>query len=182
MSICGSWAVLEDNAFNAVLTPHNIEQPIKQPFLSITEAVVAVPKSNIICGQEYLSMLATAPATISAPSSAGLFVFILSPVLTPGPITMDFLPVISIIAFDTVRISGGTTDEITLPSILSGFILHISSMLCSFIAYSSAESLSEVERRHSFISSFPSRKPRTIFVLPMSTAKIIFIFPFCRVL
>lgn len=80
------------NALSAVLTPHKIEQPIKQPFLSITEAVVAVPKSKIICGQGYFSMLATAPATISAPSSAGLFVLILRPVLTPGPITIDFYP------------------------------------------------------------------------------------------
>jgi type III pantothenate kinase len=51
--------------------------------------------------------------------------------------------------------------------------LQISRILLSFIAYSSAESLTAVERRHSLISVSPSRIPKTIFVLPISTASVI---------
>ena len=160
-------------ALRAVLTPHRIAPPIKLPFLSMTEAVVAVPRSKRIIGAGYLAMAATAPTTISAPSSPGLSVLIFSPVLTPGPTKIGALPVTNTTALEMVRARGGTTVASTAPSSADGSRCIRSSTLCSLMAYSSAVSLLLVDRRYLSTMVSPSIKPITILVLPTSMARII---------
>ena len=69
---CGSSAVFLEKASDVVPTPAAIITPPKLLFLSMTPSTVAVPRSHIMHGHGNLSAAATASATVSAPSCAGL--------------------------------------------------------------------------------------------------------------
>ncbi len=112
----GSWAVPEAPASRAMRTPGLINPPVYWPFRLMTEAVVAAPMSKMTIGGVYRSRAATAPATRLAPSWAGSSIRMLSPVFTPGPTTSGLWPVTFSSARVTAKSAGGTTEEITAPS------------------------------------------------------------------
>lgn len=87
---------------------------------SITDTVVAVPRSKIISGSSYASNAATAPTARSAPSCAGLSILILRPDFIPGPTMRGERPVSSFIAWLKVLSSWGTDEETIAPSIFRG--------------------------------------------------------------
>ena len=91
--------------------------PAYEAFLSITSKTVAVPKSQITIGGLYFSSAATEVATVSAPSCAGLSIFILSPDFIPGPTTTGAEPDILTAAVLILSVSSGTTEHITAPLI-----------------------------------------------------------------
>ena len=82
----------------------------------MTEMVVAVPISMIISGAGYSRSAATAATIRSLPICAGLSIWMLSPVLMPGPTTMGFFPVSFMTAVRNELSSGGTTEEMMTPS------------------------------------------------------------------
>ena len=71
-------------------------------------------------GISYLAIAPTAPATRSAPSSAGLSIKILSPVFTPGAIITDSMPHTLLTAVLIFPVSSGTTELKTAPVISAG--------------------------------------------------------------
>ena len=81
----------------------------------MTERVVAVPRSMIICGTEYSLMPAAAATTRSLPSWAGLSIRMLRPVLIPGPTIIGVTPESFSTAAFMVAVTVGTTEEIIAP-------------------------------------------------------------------
>ena len=73
--------------------------------------VVAVPISKMMIGASYCAQAATAPATKSAPSCAGLSIRMFNPVFSPAPTKTGVFPV----TFSTARFipwdKDGTTEE-----------------------------------------------------------------------
>ena len=105
------------NASMEILTPGHRQPPTKAPFLSSTDSVVAVPMSMIIIGGLCSFKADTAATTRSAPVCSGLSIWILRPVLIPGPTTSGVLWVSFKMAVLMEFSTWGTTEEIIVPSI-----------------------------------------------------------------
>ena len=84
--------------------------------------VVAVPMSMMISGGSKRLSAATAATIRSLPIWAGFSIWILSPVLMPGPTIIGVLPVSLRTAVLQELSTGGTTDEIMTPSTAFGSI------------------------------------------------------------
>ena len=119
IGIDGSCEVFAVSAFSVSRTPAAIAPPKNVPFLSSTLIVEAVPISITTQGIVYSSSAPTAPATRSAPSCAGLSIFILSPVLTPGPKISGTIWHSFETAPPTLSVTAGTTEDIMQSSISS---------------------------------------------------------------
>ena len=168
----GSWDALADKASTASRRPGIIMPPRKSPLPSMTETVVEVPISTTIMGLGYLAQAATASTTRSLPTWAGLSVLMFRPVFTPEPTSRGRLPVRRSTASRSTGRSTGTTEEIMPPSRSPGEMPPMAKIPERSRVYSSAVLERSVARRKEETSCFPSKQPATIWVFPMSMAKI----------
>ena len=146
--------------------------------MSTTSMVVAVPMSMMMMGPSYLAMAATAATIRSPPTALGLSILMFKPVFMPEPTKKGRFPVIFFTAEERGAFKGGTTEEMMEPSISLRFILCISRMFFSMMAYSRLVLRSSVVILSSKYVAWSSSPPTTILLFPMSTAKIIKKTPF----
>ena len=173
----GSWAVLPVRASMEIFTPGQMQPPTKAPLSSMAVMVVAVPMSTSSSGAPYSAMAATAATIRSLPTSDGLSMRMLRPVLMPGPTTRALQPVSLRMAVLKELSTGGTTEEMMLPSMSSGETSKRLSMVFNSAQYWSEVLMRSVAIRASKRILSSSMQPRTMLVLPISTAMIIGIPP-----
>ena len=131
---------------------------LRPPFLSSAQKVVAVPKSMITAGVPYELFTATALTSRSTPTCALLLKAILRPFMFLKLTITGFTPYRFFICRATAFVRLGTTLAITAASTAPPTLTwakRFDSIRCLLISLS-------------FLKS-----PRTMFVLPMSTARSI---------
>ena len=166
----GSFAVREKSASAATIGPGARATPKSLFGLTMRSKFVAVPKSTVSKTWASYVRAATELTRRSAPTSLGLSV---STVSKPERARLETnilsIPQYCLSAVESSRSTGGATDEMTACS--GGGQLSSSSKFLSRTAYWSAMRIRLVGTRQCATRSSPSKRPKTVLVLPVSTAR-----------